>query len=318
MAKVITSTKNMDKLAWLQHRQKGIGGSDAGGILGVSQYKTPFGIYMDKTEVITEETEAGEAAYWGNELEDLVAKEFTKRTGKKVRKKNQLLQHDEHEFMVANLDRDIVGEKAFLECKTTGAFGAKEWDGDEIPAAYLVQIMHYMAVTGDEKAYIAVLIGGQKFLWKEIPRDEELITMIIEAEKDFWYNHIIPGQPPRLDGSTAAEKYLAERYKVAEPGKIIDLTSDYAGRIGNLAEIKETIKQLEEKQKEIENNIKEEMKDAEIALTPQWQVSWKSVKRSTVDSKKLKAEYADIYKAVLNESTSRRFTIKEIKEDTEV
>jgi len=315
MSKIVANTKNMNYLEWLQIRQSGIGGSDAGAILGLSKWKTPFQVFMDKTEAITEPGESSEAAYWGTELEDLVAKEFSKRTGKKVRRKNQLLQHSVHKFMLANLDRDIVGENAFLECKTVNAFDAKEWEDEEIPPSYIIQVMHYMAVTGSEKAYIACLIGGQRFIWKEVQRNEELIRLIVEAEREFWDNHIEKRIPPPLDGSSAAEKYLAERYKIADPGSTKELSSEYAGKIDRLLELKERIKELEEEAKEIENNIKNELGDSEIGYTPKFEVNWKQVSSNRVDSKLLKKEYEDIYRSVCRESISRRFTIKSLKEE---
>ena len=88
MPNKLAQTLGLNKTEWLQERQKGIGGSDAGAILGVNKWKTPFQVYLDKTEPITEEQEQHEAAYWGNQLEDMVAKEFTNRTRKKVRKRN--------------------------------------------------------------------------------------------------------------------------------------------------------------------------------------------------------------------------------------
>ncbi|MCT9872589.1 YqaJ viral recombinase family protein, partial [Paenarthrobacter aurescens] len=70
----------------------------------------------------------------------------------------------------------IVGEKSILECKTTSAYNAKEWVDDEIPASYIVQVQYYLGILGPEykKGYFAVLIGGNRFVWKEVERDEEL------------------------------------------------------------------------------------------------------------------------------------------------
>lgn len=315
MSNVLTNTKNMSELEWLKSRQAGIGGSDAGAILGVNKWKTPFQVYLEKTDDIIEVNNQSEAAYWGTTLEDIVAKEFTVRTGKKVRKRNQLLQHKDYPFMTANLDREVVGEKAFLECKTVNAFGAKEWEEDEVPASYLVQVMHYMAVTGYEKCYIAALIGGQKFIWKEIARDEDLIQMIIQAEKHFWENYVQKKIPPALDGSSAAEKYLSEKYKQAELGKYIDLRSEYTEKIEELLQLKENAKKIDESIKQIENNLKNEIADAEIGYTPKFEVSWKSVCSSRVDSKLLKEKHPEIYKEVCKQSTSRRFNIKDLKEE---
>ena len=251
----------------------------------------------------------------GNQLEDMVAKEFTNRTGKKVRKRNFMFSHPEYPFIIGNIDREVVGEKALLECKTCSSYVAKEWEGEEIPPSYLIQVQHYLAVTGYEKGYIAVLIGGQKFVWKEIQRDEELIQIIIEAERNFWANHIEKKVPPALDGSSAAEKFLEEKYKIAEPGLSIDLKSEYADLTDEYLSIKDKIKQLEEQAKMIENNIKNELGEAETGFTPIYQINWKTVTSNRVDSKLLKENYPDIYQKVIKESNSRRFTIKSLKEE---
>src|SRR5699024_1428625 len=131
-----------------------------------------------------------EAIHWGNILEDVVADEFARVTGKRVRKRNQTFVHSKYKFMIANIDRDVVGERALLECKTTSAYNADQWEGDNIPPSYMCQIQHYMAVLDYEKAYIAVLIGGQKFVWKEVQRDDEFIELMIEQEKHFWNEHV--------------------------------------------------------------------------------------------------------------------------------
>ena len=311
--KVLAKTKNMTELEWLRSRQQGIGGSDAGAILGVNRWRTPFQVYMDKTQEINEPSEQSEAAYWGTELEDLVAREFSKRAGKKVRRRNAILQSIEYPFMTANLDREIVGEKSLLECKTVNAFGAKEWDSEEVPASYLVQVMHYLAVTGYEKAFIAVLIGGQKFLYKEVDRDEELIEMIVNAEKDFWENSIVKKVPPPLDGSAAAEKYVKEKYKDSNPEIRVNLKSEYKNKIKNYFELKNTIKELEVQAKEIENNVKLELGEAEIGYTPDYEIDWKSITSNKFDSKKFKNDHPELFKQYLNMSSYRKFSIKEVK-----
>ncbi|PRR77661.1 YqaJ-like viral recombinase domain protein [Clostridium liquoris] len=305
----------MDKLKWLQERQKGIGGSDVGAIMGVNKWKTPFEIYLEKTEEIQEVNEQSESAYWGDQFEEVVAKEFEKRTGKKVRRDRRHFQHPSYPFMVANIDRRVVGENAVLECKTANQFLAKEWESEEIPASYLLQVQHYLEVTGAEKGYIAVLIGGQRFVWKEIPRDDELIRIIVQIEKDFWMEHVEKRIPPALDGSSAAEKYLSEKYKGSNSELSIDLKSEYTEKIDKLLELKNTIKQLENQAKEIENNIKNELGEAEIGYTPQFKVSWKAVSSNRIDSKLLKEKYPNVYKKVCKESMSRRFTIKNLKEE---
>lgn len=302
----------MNKLEWLKERQCGIGGSDIGAILGVNKYKTPFEVYIEKTEPIEEVSEQFESAYWGDQLEEIVAKEFEKRTGKKVRRDRKHYKHKDYPFMVANIDRRVVGENAILECKTANQYLANEWKEDEIPASYLLQVQHYLFVTGAEVGYIAVLIGGQKFVWKEVLRDEELIQMIIEAEKNFW-RLVQDKTPPALDGSSAAEKYLKERYKEAEEDKSIELGFEYKDKIKTYLDMKVQLKNFETQVKELENQIKFEIGNAEYAHAPGYSLSWKNVSSAKVDSKKLKSEYPEIYDKVIKESKSRRFSIKEDK-----
>lgn len=302
----------MDKLEWLKERQCGIGGSDVGAILGVNKYKTPFEVYLDKTEPITEIKEQSESAYWGDQFEEVVAKEFEKRTGKKVRRDRKHYKSSKYPFMVANIDRKVVGENAILECKTANQYLASEWKDDEIPASYLLQVQHYLFVTGSERGYIAVLIGGQKFVWKEVLRDEELINIIVDAEKAFW-EKVLDKTPPALDGSSAAEKYLAEKYKNSQVGKVEELGFEYKDKLKNYFELKEQKEFLEYQIKEIENQVKHELKDAELGIVSGYNISWKSVSSNRVDSKKLKSEYPEVYKEVLKESKSRRFSIKEDK-----
>ncbi|MGU8470019.1 YqaJ viral recombinase family nuclease [Clostridium perfringens] len=299
-----------EKLNWLIERQKGIGGSDVGAILGVNKWKTAFEVYIEKTEPITEVKEQSEAAYWGDMFEDVVAKEFEKRTGKKVRRDRRHFVHKEYPFMVANIDRRVVGENAVLECKTANQYLAQEWESEEVPASYLLQVQHYMAVTGAEKAYIAVLVGGQKFIFKEIERDEELIEMIVEACKTFW-KMVEDRTPPALDGSSAAEKYLREKYSDSIK-ESLPLKAEIEKSVEQYLELKDQAKILNENIKEIENNLKHTLKKYEEGYTKKYNISWKQVVSSRVDSKVLKSKYPEIYKEVCKESKSRRFGIKEV------
>lgn len=303
---------DMTHQEWLRERTKGIGGSDASVVLGLNKYKTPFELWLEKTGQVNVEDSGGEAAYFGTLLEDLVAKEFEKRTGKKVRRNNFILHHPEHDFIIANIDRKVVGEKALLECKTANAFLAKDWESEDVPAPYLVQVQHYLGVTGYDKAYIAVLVGGQKFIWKEIERDDELIDMIFEEEKHFWNHHVLGNVPPALDGSSAAEKYLNERYQKTDPDKVVDLSFSYKEKLDNYFELKQQEKELKALIKQIENELKQELQDAEIGITKGYQVTWKPITQNRVDSKLLKEKYPDIYNSVLKQTKYRRFSVKEI------
>lgn len=305
------STLEMDRIEWLQLRKSGIGGSDASAILGFNNYKSAFQLYIEKTSEFVEESDS-EAAYWGNVLEDVVAREFAKRTGKKIRRLNKMLRHPKHYFMTANLDRDVVGEKAFLECKTASEYLKDSWNGEDVPAAYLCQLQHYLAVTGYEKAYIAVLIGGNKFVWKEVARDDEFIELMIQHEKNFWENYVLANVPPAIDGSSSASELLAKMYP-QDDGSAIMLDEQSNKLIEAIESIKIEEKQLEKQRKEYENQLKMTLGEAAEGHSNRFKVSYKTIFSNRFDSKRLKDENPDLYKKYCKESLSRRLLIQEAK-----
>ncbi|MFA8439331.1 YqaJ viral recombinase family protein [Pueribacillus sp. YX66] len=311
-AEVLALTRDMSREEWLRARQKGIGGSDASVILGFNPWKSAFQLYVEKTGGLIEEID-NDAIYWGNVLEDVVADEFTRRTGKRVRRRNQIFRHKDHDFMLANIDRDVVGEKALLECKTTNAFNYDAWTDDNIPPAYICQLQHYMAVLDYEKAYIAVLIGGQKFVWKEIERDDEFIELMIEHEKDFWENHVLAGVPPEVDGSDSASELLKQMYP-EDNGETIMLPSDDAETLIEAIEsIKAEVREKQALQKEYENKLKLMIGDAQTGVTPKFEVHHKTFERNSIDTKRLKQELPDIAEKYTKQSTYRRMTIKQVE-----
>lgn len=306
--------KQFSREEWLQERQSGLGGSDAGTILGVNKWKSKTQLFFEKRNPELRQEIDNEYIYWGNVLEDVVAKEFENRTGKRVRRDNRMLRHPEHKFMFANMDRVVVGEKALLECKTTSQYNKDLWEGDDIPAQYLCQVQHYMAVTGYEKAYIAVLLGGNTFIWKEIERDEELISILINAEKDFWENNIQAGAIPEIDGSNATSDFINHMYKEIDNEEIA-LGEDVNPLLKGIEACKRDIKETKELQSKYENQLKDQLGHNIAGKTESYLVTWKPQTRKSLDSKRLKEEQADLIKDYYKESETRVLRIKEIKEE---
>jgi len=199
-----------DRMEFLTARRLGIGGSDIGAIMGLSKWKSPVDVWLDKTGRTEPDLEMSEPAYFGIELESFVAAEYSKRSGNKVQRVNQIIKHPQHAWMLANIDRAVVadgsrarldkdgkltGIKGLLECKTASAYLEREWSDGSAPLAYVAQCQWYMAVTGAEWCDLAVLIGGQKYVCHRIDRDESLIDAVIEAGRQFWFN-VLDGSPP--------------------------------------------------------------------------------------------------------------------------
>ncbi len=309
---IVTSTENIPYEDWLEYRKSGIGGSDASVVCGISRYKSPMELWMEKTNQLPYQ-EAGEAAYWGIQLESLVKSEFTKRTNIKVKPVNQLLKNEEYPFMLANLDgvceHHDYGTCVF-EAKTASAYKSGEWD-DSIPDEYMLQIQHYMAVTGYKGAYIAVLIGGNSFRWKFIERDEELIAMLIQLESDFW-KHVESTVPPTLDGSEASAKFLAKKFPDSIKKSQIILPNTAADLINQYNEACEKLKTITEQKQEAENLLKEMIGENETGTVGNWVIDWKSISQERLDSKTLKAEHPVLYKKYANKTSYRRFSVKSV------
>lgn len=309
-AKIRISTKNISYEDWLEYRKSGIGGSDASIICGINRYKSPVELWMEKTDQLPYQ-EAGEAAYWGTQLESLVRNEFTKRTGIAVKQVHQLLQSEEHPFMLANLDgicEDPIHGMCIFEAKTASAYKAGEWESS-IPDAYLLQIQHYMAVTGYQGTYIAVLIGGNTFRWKFIARDEELISILVQLEADFW-NHVQSMTPPLIDGSDAAAKFLAKRFPNSISKSQTTLPDHATELIQQYDEACEKLIQLAEQKQNAENQLKEMLGENETGTVGNRVVTWKTVSQERLDSKTLKAEHPTLYQKYANQTSYRRFSIK--------
>ncbi|MGH1635252.1 lambda-exonuclease family protein [Enterococcus avium] len=309
------STLDMTRTEWLMDRQKGIGGSDVATILGLNKWKAPYQLWLEKTGQIEIEESDSEPAYWGNVLEEVVAKEFTERTGKKVRRRNQVFEHPLHPFLRANIDRDVVGENAILECKTANAFLFKEWDGDEIPMSYLCQIQHYMNVLNRDCAYVAVLIGGQRFIWKKVDRDQALIDMITERLVEFWEVNVLKGVEPSIDGSDATTDFLKERYS-EEGENEITLSSTFDELIETKKQLKTDEALIKKKIQQIDNQITSELgkQNAVVAITPKSVISWKSCKRTSINKELLEEKYPEVSKdqSIYKASCYKKLAVKEI------
>lgn len=307
---ILTSTENMPYEDWLDWRKKGIGGSDASVVCGINKYKSPIELWMEKTGHMPP-TESGEAAYWGTRLESLVKEEFTVRTAIEVIPVNQILQSETHPFMLANLDglceNPDYGTSVF-EAKTSSAYRTDEWD-DNIPDEYILQVQHYLSVTGYMGAYIAVLIGGNTFKWKFVERDDQLISMLIQLEANFW-DHVVSNVPPPLDGSEAAAKFLSERFPNSLPQSKIALPDSAIPLIHQYDNACEQLDKITEQKQEAENLLKQMMGDNEVGTAGDRIIAWKSVTQERLDSKTLKLEHPTLYKKFTNKSSYRRFSIK--------
>lgn len=305
--KRLVSTLNLSHEEWLRYRKRGIGGSDAGAICGLNPYVTAMQVYHDKTSDTADDTD-NEAMRQGRDLEEYVSQRFMEATGKKVRRANAIFYNEDNPFMLANVDRLLVGEDAGLECKTASPYMADKWKDGEIPMHYQIQCHHYMAVCDTRAWYIAVLIYGKEFKFHKIERDEDIITDLIQIEKDFWENNVLGHTLPAPDGSKAADTVISNYFKETKPVSIL-LPPSFDGMLEHRQDLVSAIDEMEKEKKQIEQELKLYMGKAETAENDQFKVSWKPVDSSRVDGNKLKEEQPEIYAKYQKTIHSRRFTI---------
>ena len=305
------STKGMSREEWLMRRRKTIGGSDAAGIVGLSRWASPFSVWADKTGRAAEKEDT-EAMRQGRDLEDYVARRWMEETGKRVYRLPAMLYHPKYPFAHADVDRMVIGENAGLECKTTFSLDLKQFNGVEFPVQYYAQCVHYLAVTGADRWYLAVLAYGRGFFTFTLERDQAEIDALMAAEADFW-KLVEQDTPPDADGSEATSAALREVYPISE-----HTTADLFGRDTVLREymrLKEDKKALDTRLGEIENTIKADMGEAESGLCGSFHISWKSQNRQTFQAKEFAKDHPSIDLAPYYKNTNLRpFKVTEEKE----
>lgn len=305
--KKLVATARLDRKEWLRYRKRGLGGSDAGAVCGLNPYRTAMQVYDDKTTDATEETD-NEAMRQGRELEDYVARRFMEAAGKKVRRANFMYYDEENPFMLADVDRMIVGENAGLECKTASPYLADRWKNGEIPVSYQIQCYHYMSVCNADAWYIAVVIFGREFKYYRIERDEEVISDLRQIERNFWENHILKRILPEPDGSELADKVISGYFK-----KSMKQTIPLRGfdeKLGRRQELESLLDEMTTEKKQIEQELKLYLGEAEAAENANYRVSWKSVNSQRIDEKRLKEERPEVYEQYRKTLSFRRFTVK--------
>ena len=299
---------------WLALRRTGIGGSDAGAIMGVSPYKGAFSVWADKQGKLPP-LEDNEAMRQGRDLEDYVARRFAEASGLRVRHEYSMLRSVEHPCMLADIDRRIIGERAGLECKTSRDITMARYRNGEYPMEYYCQCLHYLAVTGWDCWYLAVLVYGTDLLIYKICRDEVMddIEALIKAEEAFWDSYMVLDQPPAPDALDSTAAALGSVYP-HEDGTTVCADQDADQALTELAALKAQRRSLDRQITERENQIKAAMGEAEVLAGTSVSATWRSSERTTISKDKLLKAYPNInMDAITDRNIQRRFAIKEDK-----
>lgn len=316
--RILADRRKMTWEQWLELRSNYLGGSDVSAVIpGGNRWRTPFQVFAEKKGLVKRQPPS-EACYFGTLFEDLLIREFTKRSGYKTFPVPFVLQSVQTPWLIADLDSAIdLGCKKFgiLEIKTTNNFsGAEEWNNGEagnIPLEYYFQCQTYMHVTGLDITYIACLIGGQKFIYQPIQRDQDTIDFIIKVT-GAWYEAFRRNMPPPVENNDSA--FLSQLYPKAAAEKQIELPAEAQDILTDYERANHDLALAKEAKEEAEAKLKAMLTDAEVGTIGNYKVSWKNVSTTRLDSKKVKAILTEEQlKDCQNTTVTRKFTIAAAK-----
>ena len=272
-----------------------VGASDIGVIMGVSPFKTPFELWCEKTQKIKPENlDEKDSVRMGKVLEEFVAQEYAYRNNVSVRRAPKVYVHPEYPFLKAHADRLVTGSEKGLECKTTSEYNKDKWNGADIPESYILQCQFLMGLSNRKEWDIAVLIGGNKYKDKPLKFDRDLFDLMVEKAVYFWNENVLKDIPPTL---TAEDDKIINNLYPSNNDKLLDLSSidtallnSFEEVVAQRQELKMHEKQIKEELTELENKIKDVIKENEGIKTLKYKVTWKNQKGQYIYDKEAMIE----------------------------
>ena len=334
-AAVLVNTAGMEEEEWLNWRRKGVGGSDAAAVLGVSPYKTARDIYHEKIGSIPDTEEKGNwvALEVGKRLEDLVSEIFARKTGFRVWKEPVMYQHPLYPYMIADFDYFFEmpdGAIGILECKTGNLYGKEKWENGAVPYHYELQCRHYMAVYNVDVVYIACLFSNSEddFIYRRIDRDLEFEEALIEQEGAFWKDNVARRVEPELCGSGDLVLASLRRYKASMAMRDeIMLGSDYGEALEQIWQMKNEKAEIDSSSRKLDQKIKNAYaKFAEllgnatkglcVADGAEYHITYKPVQRTSINKdnlNKMMLNDRELYLKYATTTESRTFQVKKVE-----
>lgn len=324
-------------------RKNGIGGSDVAAICGLSKWKSPLDVFLEKT---SKELQIQKPIVFerGNKFEPWIKNLFEKKTGKSVSLINETIYDTEHSFMFAHMDGLIKNENALVEFKHYSKFMGNEWgeeETDSIPTDYLLQVQHYLYISKLDKAYVAVLLGTNdsfniiynilcdegiekathygsldSFNLKifEIYPDEKIFNILLKVEKEFWINHVKKNNPPKWKTT----EDLIKLFPVADEKKELIASTELIDTYYDVQEKQILINQLREEIKNKTDFVRSHMGTSSVLKTEDGNklATWNNQTRKTFHIKDFELYNPELAKKFTEEKSFRVFKWKLIKSET--
>lgn len=280
---ILADRREVEHSFWLKLRESYLGASEVAAALGLNPYKSPLRLYLDKMGQAEdpEDLSGNEHVEFGIQMEDPIRNWFGKRFATaegvevEVQEYPYTLRHPDIEFLSASPD-GLIKHPGYgiglIEIKTASERMWREWQDDNLPDMYYLQVQAQLCVTGLDYAYIVALVG-KKLLWKHIPRNDEVIDTMVKQASKFWHDHVLAKIPPAPQGMPSDTEALKLLYP--EPsGEVIqlpDLQDDY----DRYKELKRQEKELSLEIEAIKQRFMAAMGEAETALVGKKKVTWR-------------------------------------------
>lgn len=241
-------TGNMTQEQWLRFRDRGLGASDVGTVLGLNPYKCSGQLFREKVEGAPFNLE-NLAQFMGKYQEPYIADLWqywdpnnpgdgqmmdnyrNKKIVRKCRRVNAYVQNPDYPWLFVSLDRvicraktPIVGETdgGVLELKTIAGYEAKKWEGGT-PPAYVVQVQTQELVSEMYYGEMAILEDGRAFDVLPFEYNPGICETIVKKTREFWdrveegrkiYNRLYDA---RLNYNNALADRLEQELTAIEP-----------------------------------------------------------------------------------------------------
>ena len=298
----------------LADRNKGIGSSDAAAILGLSSYKTPYDIWLQKSGRV-DGGGAGEAAWIGTMLEKSVLEMAAVKIGKPV---VVAPDHSDATFvngiLRANVDGMIeVFERGspIVEAKTTGQL--KDWgdaNTDGVPDHVLVQVTHQMICAGSDLCYVARLGAafGLSFEIFTVPLDQSFAQEIQSRLGEWWDNHVVKDTPPEIvEGQVPSFDLLRARKR--DDSIIAELPEEL---VLNERAAKQRVDAAESDHANAKALLVAAMGDAPVGIGAGIRITVSQVSRNGFDTDKWKMENPELAKRYAKTTSYSKIDIREV------
>lgn len=209
-------------------RAEGLGGSDSPIVLGLSARMSARELYHVKRGELAPRDPEDDTAWIGHEIEPLLWRRYQHETGRKTRPVRSTLRHPDLPYILGHPDR-LVGARSsrrlavrILELKSRrNTEGWGKANTDNVPQDVIVQVEHYLGITGIDVADVQVIFGGIEFRRYEVGRDQNLIDHIFGRCGEFW-NRVQESRPPAPDWEHGTTPRLVKRLYPGTDGRFLE------------------------------------------------------------------------------------------------